>query len=309
MGLFFVCVCRPESGPNGASTNQEEASTNRAIPVKCVGSESRGTRVASKRNRHGKWAFVVKRAGVLENPIYLTFDDEGEGDAYVARLEQLLDRGIVPTEHRPARRILTIEDLVRLFVRDAHPSDKYVSALKTVVKTRGRVHVSSINAGWIDDWITKMKRIDKLALATIRAKVGAMAGCTDWGGRKGHMLMPDHPFRSLPDGYAQYIRLDAKLAGVVRIDVERDRRLEPGQDGGPDEHTRILATIASGVLPRKLRPLQLEHQAALRLLFILALESAMRLREMYTLTLDQVRIDQRTIFLDRKRSAISARSQ
>lgn len=258
--------------------------------------------MASKRCRNGKWEYVVKRAGVLEKPVYLTFDDEGEGDAYVARLEQLLDRGIVPTEHQPERRILTIDDLVRLFARDAHPSDKDVSALNTVVKARGRTHTSSINAGWVDDWITEMKRIDKLAPATIRAKVGAMARCTDWAVRKGHMLMPDHPFRSLPDGYAQYTELDAKLAGVTRVDVERDRRLEPGQDGEPDEHVRILATIAGGVLPRKLRPLQLEHQTALRLLYILALESAMRLREMYTLTLDQVRIDQRTIFLDRTKN-------
>lgn len=258
--------------------------------------------VASKRNRFGRWEFVVKRAGLLEKPIYLTFDDEAEGDAYVARLERLLDRGIVPTEHEPVRRTLTIDDLVRLYVRDAHPSDKDVSALNTVVKDRGRVPVTSICSGWVDDWVTELKRIERLAPATIRAKVGAMARCADWGVRKGHLVLPDQPFRTLPDGYAQYTDVDAKLAGVVRVDIERDRRLEPGRDGSPDEHTRILAMIDGGVVPRKLRPLQLEHKAALRLLYILALESAMRMREMYTLTLDQVRIDQRTIFLDRTKN-------
>lgn len=245
---------------------------------------------------------MIKRAGLLEKPIYLTFEDEAEGDTYVARLERLLDRGIVPTEHEPVRRTLTIEDLVRLFVRDAHPSDKDVSALNTVVKARGRVPVTLITAGWVDDWVTELKRVEKLAPATIRAKIGAMARCADWGVRKGHLILPDQPFRTLPDGYAQYTEVDAKLAGVVRVDVERDRRLEPGRDGLPDEHTRILAMIDGGVIPRKLRPLQLEHQAALRLLYILALESAMRMREMYTLTLDQVHVDQRTIFLDRTKN-------
>lgn len=37
------------------------------------------------------------------------------------------------------------------------------------------------------------------------------------------------------------------------MDVERDRRLEPG------EYERILAVIDAGVLPRKQRPRVIEH--------------------------------------------------
>ena len=258
--------------------------------------------MAGKRQRGDKWEYVVKRAGLLEKPLYLTFDDEAEGDAYVQRLEKLLDRGIVPTEHQPERRVLTIDHLVRAYARDAHPSAKDVAALNTVVRDRGGQALASINAAWVDEWVTHMKRIEKLAPATIRAKVGAMARCTDWAVRKGTMVMPDHPFRTLPDGYAQYTELDAKLAGQARVDVERDRRLEPGQDGGPDEHARIMAVLEAGVLPRKQRPMVLPDRRALRLLYILALESAMRLREMYTLRLDQVRLDQATVFLDKTKN-------
>jgi integrase len=39
-----------------------------------------------------------------------------------------------------------------------------------------------------------------------------------------------------------------------------------------------------------------------RVLFVLAIESAMRLREMYTLTLDQIDIAKRTIFLDKTKN-------
>lgn len=252
--------------------------------------------MAGKRKRANGWEYVFKRAGVLEKPLYLTFASEEEGDAHAARLEKLLDRGIVPTEYKPAGRIVTIADLVREYERDAHPKPKDQGALTTIIKTKGATHLASINAGWVDDWISELKRIEKLAPATIRSKVGALARCTDWGMRKGHLVMPDHALRTLPDGYAQYTKTDAAIAGVARVDVERDRRLEEG------EYERILAAINVGILPRKQRPLALDDPRALRCLFVLAVESAMRLREMYTLTLDQVDLKKRTVFLDKTKN-------
>jgi len=252
--------------------------------------------MAGKRQRPNGWEYVIKRAGVLDKPIYLTFANEAEGDAFVARVEMLLDKGIVPTELQVPSRIVTVADLVREYERDAHPSSKDQAALGTILKTRGEARLTSIDAGWVDDWISEMKRIEKRAPATIRAKVGALARCTDWGMRKGHLVMPDHPLRTLPDGYAQYTKTDTALAGVERIDVERDRRLEPG------EFERVSAVIVGGVLPRKLRPLKLDDPEALWCIFVLAIESAMRLREMFTLTLDQVDIAKRTVFLDKTKN-------
>lgn len=252
--------------------------------------------MAGKRKRANGWEYVFKRAGVLDKPLYVTFADEAEGDAYAQRLDALLARGIVPTEHRPQSRIMTILDLVRSYERDAHPSDKDVGALSSVVKARGDDALASINAAWVDAWVTQMKQLDHNAPATIRAKVGALARCADWGMRKGHLLLPDHPFRSLPKGYAQYTKLDSAIAGQEKTDVERDRRLEPG------EYEKILAVIDVGVLPRKQRPLQLDHPQALRCMLTLAVESAMRMREMYTLTLDQVDFAKRTVFLDKTKN-------
>lgn len=249
-----------------------------------------------KKFPNGTFQYVFKRAGVLDKPIYLTFDDEAQGDAYAKKLDTLLDRGIVPTEFRETSRMLTVDHLVREYMRDAHPSDKDAQQLTSTVKTKGSTALASINAAWVDNWVNELKREAKLAPATIRAKVGALARCTDWGIRKGYVVMPDHPFRTLPDGYAQYTKLDAALAGVVREDTERDRRLEHG------EWEKIVALIEAGVLDRKQRPLVLEHKAALRLLALMAVESAMRLREMYTLTLDQVDLKRRTFFLDKTKN-------
>lgn len=226
-----------------------------------------------RKTRTGKWEFVVKKAGVLPKPLYLTFETEAEGDAYCAKLEVLLACGVVPAEHLVAKPVMTIAALVGEYERDAHPSPKDRGAFGPVLRAHGSVALDSITAAWVDAWISEMKRVEKLAPATIRARVGALARCTDWGVRKGLLSLPDNALRNLPDGYAQYTKTDA-----------------------------ALAVIDAGVLPRKQRPRVIEYKAAVRCLFLLAVETAMRLREMFTLTIDQVDIRQRTVFLDKTKN-------
>lgn len=245
---------------------------------------------------NGSWQYVFKRKGLLEKPIYMTFATEAEGDAYAKKLEALLDAGVVPDEFKRQSKIDTIGQMIREYERDAHPSEKDRGAMRSIVRQRGKSPLKAITVGWVDEWITEMKRVDKIAPATLRARVGALARCTDWAMRKGFLVMPDHPLRTLPEGYAQYTRTDAAIAGVKREDVERDRRLEDG------EYDKILAVIDGGVLDRKQRPLTLEYPLAHRTLFVVAVETAMRLRETYTLTLDQVDLPRRTIFLDRTKN-------
>lgn len=257
-------------------------------------------RMAGKKQfPYGGWQYVFKKAGVLDKPLYLTFSTEEEGDAYAAKLEALLERGIVPLEHRRAEKVLTIADLIGEYTRDAHPSPKDVGSLNTLIPVMGGTRLSEINAAWVDQWIQKMKRIDKVAPTTIQAKVGALARATDWGMRKSLLTMPDHALRSLPNGYAQYTKADAAAAGVARKDTERDRRLEPG------EWEKILGVLAIGVLPRKQRPLVLEgrrDKIALKCIMVLAVETAMRMREMFTLRWNQVDLSKKTIFLDKTKN-------
>lgn len=249
-----------------------------------------------KQFSNGTWQYTFKKAGLLDKPIYLTFDSREEGDAYARKLEALLDAGIVPTELKRESTILTIRHLVTEYEREAHPSSKDQDAIRAVLRLRGDTSLKVITSGWVDDWIAEMKRVEKLAPSTIRARVGALARCTDWGMRKGYVVMPDHPLRTLPNGYAQYSKADTNAAGVKREDVERDRRLESG------EHEKNLAVIDSGVLARKQRPLPIEYVAAHRCFYLLALESAMRMREIYTLSQDQLALDKKTIFLDKTKN-------
>ncbi|KAI5912343.1 site-specific integrase [Azoarcus sp. PA01] len=81
-----------------------------------------------------------------------------------------------------------------------------------------------------------------------------------------------------------------------REDMARDRRLQPG------EEERIRAVLGGKNPEGKQRALTLRHADALAVMFDLALESSMRLGETFTLTLDQVNLPGRTIFLDRTKN-------
>lgn len=252
--------------------------------------------MASKRKRGDSWEFTVKRAGVLEKPLTLTFRNEAEGDEYCRKLEALLDRGIVPAEYRPASKTLTVATLIDRYTQESHPSAKDREVLSTVAAMVGGDSWAQVDAEWVDALIARMKSGRKLAPSTIRAKIGALARCADWGMRKKLIILPDHPFRTLPNRYSQYSADDAAQAGAVVVDVERDRRLEAG------EEEAILAVLAGGALKRQQRPFVLPHRDSLVCLFCLALETAMRLSEMLTLEPSQVRLDQRTIHLDRTKN-------
>jgi integrase len=252
--------------------------------------------MAYKRKRGDTWTYVIKRKGVFEKPLALTFASEAEGDEYCRKLEALLDRGIVPTEFVSQTGTRTLADLIKLYEREHPVKQKDSEVLRTVIAVRGSANLVEIDAGWVDVWIAEMKHTHKYKPATIRAKIGAVARCCDWGVRKKILSLPDAPFRSLPNGYSQYNEKDASLAGDKLEDTERDRRLEG------DEEANIRRVIAAGVVPRKFRNLKLDHVDQLLLMFELALETAMRLRETYTLSVSQVDLDKRTIFLDKTKN-------
>jgi integrase len=138
-----------------------------------------------------------------------------------------------------------------------------------------------------------MKRGRNLSPGTIRHYVGALARCLDWGARKEHIVA--NPLRLLPKRYASYTDADAAVA-KKRIDQSRDRRISA------EEEQRVRAILAGEKPEGRQRALTLMHQEALICLFELAIETAMRLREMYTLSYSQVSIKDRTIYLDKTKN-------
>lgn len=250
--------------------------------------------MATKRFRNRSWAYTVRCKNLLPKPIYLTFKDEEEGDLYVAHLEKLLDKGIVPAEFRgSASAITTVRELVveyRAAVAMTH-DDKRL--LKAVVEREGHTFLTVLDYVWCEKWVTGMKRVRNLSPGTIRHYVGALARCLDWGVRKEHVV--ENPLRLLPKRYATYTDADMVVAGK-RIEQHRDRRLSS------EDEKRVRAILAGKKPEGRQRPFNVNHQPALICLFDLAIETAMRLREMYTLDADQVSIKDKTIFLDKTKN-------
>lgn len=255
--------------------------------------------MATKRQKCGKWEYTVRRKKLLPRPLYLRFSTEEEGDEYVQRLEALLNHGIVPPEFSARQvELKTLADAIDAYQRAVHvpPSDAAQIAL-----IRGKVggeHLLKLNYPWAESWVLRMKRVENLAPSTIRHYVGALARCLDWLVRRSPQLLPFNPLRLLPKRYATYSEDDRRALvtgskGVVRADVPRDRRLAPGEE-------KMIRRILGGEKPKgRERALALRYQPALEMLFDLALESGMRLREMYTLVVTQVDLKKRTIFLEK----------
>ena len=244
--------------------------------------------MAAKRKRGESWEYIVKRKGVLPKPISLTFHNEIEGDNYVAQLEKLLVAGIVTDEFRlKANAITTLAQSIDQYMDAVHITDDDIFLLAAMRKIIGDRMLAGVNYAWAEAWVKDLQDGGG-APSTIRHKVGALARCLDWVVRRADTMLAANPLRTLPKRYA--------TTASGRCDIERDRRLHDG------EESRILAVLKKEKPDHRERPLALTYSTALNLMFVLALETAMRMREIYTLTADQVDLHRRTIFLDKTKN-------
>lgn len=252
--------------------------------------------MATKRRRGDAWQYIVKRAGLLPRPLYLTFDDEAEGDAYVRRLEAQLDRGVLPDIVAKA---LDLRSGVARYLSAVHVTTDDARILRVAMeRLDSGVRLEQLDFAWAQGWVTRMKREDNLSPSTVRHYVGALARALDWLLAHGELQV--NPLRQLARGYATYTQADAVAAardgGARKVDSERDRRLEA------DEEAEIRRILAYGKPHGRERAFELHFQPSLALMFDMALESAMRLREMATLLRSQVDLRRATIFLERTKN-------
>lgn len=251
--------------------------------------------MATKRFRNGKYQFVVKNKKHLPKPLYLTFENEADGDAYIEDLENLLSQGIVPEEFQSDDKAKKLHVLINEYIRTVSITDDRRKLLELAKKRIHNVDASTITYRWAESWVEEMKRVRKLVPSTITKHVGALSGCLDWA--VNHQYLAFNPLKSLPKGYSTYSPEDVKVAGQYIENTERDRRLEPG------EEDRILMVIDGSYKPtHRQRALNLEPALAYRTYFLLALETAMRMRELYTLEVVQVKFDKKTIFLEKTKN-------
>ncbi|MGZ5198244.1 MAG: site-specific integrase [Telluria sp.] len=227
---------------------------------------------------------------LLPKDLWATFDTRDAAEQYMHQLEALLAQGIVPQSllERPAVRqeIWTVRRCVIEYVRHNPVPLSDRKLLDTVLPSVATIATSDLNYEWAEAWISEMKRVKRLAPSTIRHRHGALARCLDWMLRKHPEKLVQNPLRLLKRGFATYTDADADVLAKrgldVRVDEERDRRLFP------DEEERILSLLQDLVDERAF--------------FELARDTAMRMRECYTLDISQVILTQRTIHLDRTKN-------
>lgn len=206
----------------------------------------------------------------------------------------MLDQGTIPQPLQTEDKPKTFGELISRYKAGASIASLDNEVLGTVRPELESIPLTGIHIAWAREWVTKMKREKRLAPGTIRKRVGAVSRCLEWDVQ--HDEIAINPLRQLPRGYANYAPAD----GESRKDVERDQRLHP------DEEVRIRLVLARDLdyirsIERE-RPISDRHIEAWRLLFDLALETAMRLQEMYTLTVKPIDLPKKAIFLDKTKN-------
>lgn len=230
---------------------------------------------------------------LLTKDLWATFDTREAAEQSCRQLEGLLTQGIVSAalleRDQPRHENWTVQRCITEYIRHNPVPLSEQKLLNAVIPSVEKLSTGSLNYEWAEGWIRHMKRINRLAPGTIRHRLGALARCFDWMLRKHSEIMAQNPLRVLKRGFATYTSADidmlAKQGLEPRVDEERDRRL------APDEEQRIRR--------------RLQGQADDLMLFELALQTAMRMRECYTIHLAQVDLVKRTIFLERTKNGSS----
>jgi integrase len=237
----------------------------------------------------------------LARPAYATLGSREAAEALGHRTLAALERGEMPDWLKePVRRECdTIADLIRAYRGIIAVPSSTQEVLDAIIAEVGTVNLSEVSVLWAEGWIHSLKQERHLAPGTIRKRKGALSRVFHWAVDHRPLCLTNNPLDRLPHGYSGYTEYDVAVLAARGEDApqdrERDRRL------GPREERRII-----GVLQQQLArapTLELRARAeGLQLMFELALQTAMRMREMYTLARDQIHVQRTTIHLTRTKN-------
>lgn len=256
---------------------------------------------------------AIIRSKSLPRQVSLTFDSIESAKAYCEPVDAQLRAGIVPqglleratrsSRHRPAMDN-TLRTLVESYRLEYDVKADDLSWLRLIANEVGDTRIEAVSVQWAADLIKGYKIARHLKPSTIRHRIGALRRCLDWAVVM-KKSMPVNPLRLLPDRYAVYAPSEVKVLAEAGIEApdsnnERDRRLLPGEE---ERIRKVLSGDRTYLKSIKAqRMLDPENSVPFSLLFELALETAMRLSEIFTLRIDQIDLKNKTIFLDKTKN-------
>jgi integrase len=255
------------------------------------------------RSRNGGKSFELRITHPkLDKPAYRTCSTLLEAQQVGTQALRALDAGQIPAWLYPQdqKPIQTIAQAVQGYLAIQRISPSTENVLGTLVRTIGSVRLSEVNYAWTERWIQSMKTVElHSAPGTIRKKKSALSTVFAWVVRTHPLCLAHNPLIDLPRGACSYDRNTKALlldAGVdIPEDTERERRISP------EEEAKIVAVLQA-LITESEDDAERARAQSLLLIFRLDLRSAMRLRETYTLTLDQVSVAERTIRLTKTKN-------
>lgn len=247
--------------------------------------------MAAITQRGDKWQVRIRNKLLPKKVLFATLSSESAARNYADHMEGLLARGVVPVElmdadtSGPKIKLKTlIENYKQNSVPAPAPSD--VPVLDLLSNEIGTILMSQVTIRWTDDWIRSMKVDLNLAPGTLRKRVESLSRAISWHIRsnvKDNEKPPTNPLKLLPRGYSQYTPAEQEqvLASErqVKKDVERNRRLHP------EEEERVRQALAG--VKREDRQRRWSDDPAFALMFEVILNTGVRLKEAYTLRVNQ----------------------
>lgn len=244
----------------------------------------------------GKWEIGLRHPSIPGGRRYFTFDTESEANAYAEqwRLMKLADIAPPAELLQPvARQSATLAQVVRAWMNSGLAAPSQQSALGSLVMEVGSVRLADASYRWLMEYLQRLKVEKNLSPTSIRHRIQALGRSIDEYLRHHPELTVQNPTRLLPKGYSSYSELDQKLVeaadGCIKTDIVRDRRLHPG------EHEKIIEVLSGHQRPDRERALQLKGGNALLTMYLLIVNSGLRLKEAYTLTRGQVDLESKVI--------------
>jgi integrase len=247
--------------------------------------------MAAITKRGDKWQVRIRNHLLPKQVLFATLSTESAARSYAEQMEGLLARGVVPVElmqadsNGPKIKLKTLIGNYKLNSAPS-PAPSDLPVLELLVIEIGETLLGQVSIRWTDDWIHSMKVKQNLAPGTLRKRVESLSRAISWYIRralKGYEKPPVNPLKLLPRGYSQYTPAEQELvlasAREVKKDVERNRRLHP------EEEYRVRQVL-DGV-KRDDRQRRWSTDAEIELLFELILNTGVRLKEAYSLSVSQ----------------------
>ena len=245
----------------------------------------------------GKWEIGLRHPSLPGGRRYFTFETEAEALAYAEQWRLMKMAGIDPPAEllQPSRSMQgpTLAQVVRAWANSGLAAPTQQPALGSLVMEVGAIKLADANYKWLMSYVQWLKVEKNLTPQSVRHRVQALARSIDEYLRHHPSVQFNNPARLLPRGYSQYSELDKKLVEAKGLQAKenkaRDRRLRPG------EEEAIVRALSGWQRPDKQRGLQLRGGNALLTMFLLIVNTGLRLKEAYTLTRGQLDLDAKVL--------------